>query len=45
MRKGRKGGCALKLNMSKANDKIEWVFLLEVTRKMGFSDKWVKLVL
>jgi len=45
MRNGRKGGCAMNLNMSKAYDKIKWVFLLEVTRKMGFSDKWVKLVL
>ena len=39
------GYMALKLDMSKANDKVKWVFLEEVMRMMGFSERWVRLVI
>ncbi|XP_059302171.1 uncharacterized protein LOC132054125 [Lycium ferocissimum] len=34
----------LKLDMSKAYDRVNWQFLMTVLRKFGFSDKWVDLV-
>ena len=30
--------------MSKAYDRIEWQILLAITRKLGFSERWVYLV-
>ncbi|XP_074314802.1 uncharacterized protein LOC141650968 [Silene latifolia] len=37
---GRHGTVALKLDMSKAYDRVEWVFLDEVMKRMGFSSMW-----
>lgn len=36
---------ALKLDISKAYDRIEWMFLEEVTRQMGFGERWISLIL
>ena len=34
----------LKLDMSKAYDGVEWRFLIEIMKKMGFCDAWVTLI-
>lgn len=39
--KGRLGYMALKLDMSKAYNKMQWKFLEVVLRKMGFNSTWI----
>ncbi|KAL8119408.1 hypothetical protein AgCh_016796 [Apium graveolens] len=42
---GKEGFMALKLDMSKAYDRIEWKFLKEILLTMGFSNWWMYLIL
>lgn len=43
---GRKRGLvALKLDISKAYDRVEWSFVQGTLQKLGFSVKWVDLIM
>ncbi|XP_021722691.1 uncharacterized protein LOC110690168 [Chenopodium quinoa] len=42
---GKSGSIAMKLDMSKAYDRVEWVFLERVMYKMGFCENWVRRIM
>ena len=43
-RKGKTRYMALKLDMSKAYDRVEWLFFEKIIEKLGFDGKWISLI-
>jgi hypothetical protein len=43
--KGKVGEVALKIDISKAYGRVEWRYLLNVMRKMGFCEKWLNWII
>ncbi|GAU25702.1 hypothetical protein TSUD_216310 [Trifolium subterraneum] len=43
--RGKKGDVALKLDISKAYDRIDWEFLRDMMSKMGFSQQWIDWIM
>jgi hypothetical protein len=43
--KGKEGFMALKLDMSKAYDRLEWDFLEAMLQKLGFANWWIQLLM
>ena len=44
-RKGKKGLMAIKLDMSKAYNRLVWTFLEAMMRKLGFQEGWIRLIM
>ena len=44
-REGDIGHAALKLDMSKTYDRVEWHFLRDIMRRLGFDECWVQLIM
>ena len=44
-KKGKTGSLALKLDISKAYDRVEWTFLKRIMVKMGFPNAWIERVM
>uniref|UniRef100_A0A803PII9 Reverse transcriptase domain-containing protein n=1 Tax=Cannabis sativa TaxID=3483 RepID=A0A803PII9_CANSA len=41
---GKDGYMALKLDLSKAYDRVDWHFLCAMLGRMGFTEKWIRLI-
>ena len=42
---GKTGSMALKLDISKAFDRVEWICLEKIMTKMGFHPRWITMVM
>ena len=45
MSSGKTEYMAIKLDISKAYDRVEWGYLENVIRKMGFNERWIGLIM
>ena len=43
--KGKSWFMTMKLDMSKAYDWVEWKYLEQIMKRMGFADRWVALMM
>jgi hypothetical protein len=43
--RGKQGDAALKLDISKAYDRIDWDYLKDVMTTMGFSQNWISWIM
>lgn len=43
--KGKDGLMAIKLDISKAFDRVKWPCLERIMRKLGFHDRWISLIM
>lgn len=44
-RKRKKPMCAVKLDMMKASDRVEWIFLEHMLERYGFSQGWITMIM
>jgi hypothetical protein len=44
-RRGKVGYAVVKLDTSKAYDRVEWLFLSDMMSRMGFSQVWIELIM
>lgn len=44
-KKGKEDSMTLKVDMTKAYDRVEWKFLEGMLKRMGFNEKWITLIM